>query len=284
MSRSDDAEIVRRYGAATIGDIAMPVVFKTGSGCIIESLDGKRYIDFISGYGVISTGWQRPEILAAMEAQLRSACFAPPWMPTREGMLLAEALLARAPPSVHVCARATGGAEANEVAVKANFAHRGGKLLTIGRAYHGGTTRTLAMSDANTFHLPPSPVPASPRVPPAYCYRCPYGKSYPGCALECAEAIENAVKADGTISGLLLEPVIGSGGAIVPPQEYFDAIRDICRRHNLTLILDEVMTGCGRRFWLASSGDLTGEGARRRLRSDRHDITRSPIRRESGSI
>ena len=246
MNSSPSAEIARRYAAATTADVAAPIVFKTASGCVLEDLEGKRYIDFISGYGVVSTGWQRPEILAAVEVQMKTACFAPPWLPTREGLHLAEALLALAPPSVQVCARATGGAEANEVAVKAAFAHRGGKLLTIGRAYHGGTSKTLALSDSASFGLPPSPAPEVPRVPPAYCYRCPYGKTYPGCSLECAGAVERAVQRDGTITGVLLEPVVGSGGAIVPPQEYFDAIQDICRRHNLALILDEVMTGCGR--------------------------------------
>ena len=240
------AEWSRRYAAATTADMAFPVVFKSAAGCVVEDLDGREYIDFISGYGVVSTGWQRPEILAAMTAQMQQGCFAPPWLPTREATLLAETLLAAAPSSVASCARATGGAEANEVAMKAHFALRGGKLLVVGRSYHGGTTRTLALSDTATFGLPPSPVPDPPRVPPAYCYRCPWGRTYPECGLECAAAIETAVRADPAITGLLLEPVIGSGGAIVPPAEYFPAVRAICRRLGLTLILDEVITGCGR--------------------------------------
>ncbi len=246
MTDPASADVVRRYAAAAVADTAFPVVFKTASGCRIEDLEGKTYTDFISGYGVVNTGWQRPEVLAALEQQARTACFAPPWLPTREATHLAEELLALAPPSTRVCARATGGAEANEVAVKAHFAHRGGKVLVVGRAYHGGTTRALALSDGNRFGLPPTPVPDAPRVPPAYCYRCPYGKTYPGCSLECAQAVEHAARADPAITGLLLEPVIGSGGAIVPPRAYFDAIQDICARCNLTLILDEVLTGCGR--------------------------------------
>lgn len=240
------SEVARRYRATTTADVAFPVVFKAGSGCVVEDLDGKQYIDFISGYGVASTGWQRGEILSAMDAQMRVACFAPPWLPTREPMLLAEELLALGPKSVSVCSRATGGAEANEVALKAHRAHRDGKVLVIGRAYHGGTTRTLALSDSDSFRLPAPTTDAPPRVPPAYCYRCPYGKSHPGCSLECAHAVEQAVLADRSITGVLLEPIIGSGGVIVPPPEYFAALADICRRLNLTLILDEVLTGCGR--------------------------------------
>jgi len=242
----NSSEITRRCAAAMTADIGALAVFATGSGCHIKDIEGNRYIDFITGYGVVSTGWQRPEILAAIKAQLDSATFAPPWMPTREAMHFAEALLAIAPAPLKSCARAISGADANEVAVKAHFAQRGGKLLVIGRAYHGGTSRSLALSDGEAFRLPPSPSPSPPRVPPAYCYRCPYGKTYPGCSLECAEAVEDAVRQDPAITGILLEPVIGSGGAIVPPQVYFDAITDICSRLGLTLILDEVMTGCGR--------------------------------------
>ena len=246
MTDPTPAELVRRYTAITTADTAGAVVFASASGCTITDTAGNRYLDFIGGYGVVNTGWQRPEILAALERQLHISTFAPPWFPTREATVLAETLLKLAPPSVQVCARATGGAEANEIAVKAHFALRGGKLLTLGRAYHGGSTRTLALSDAKTFRLPMSPVDESPRVPPAYCYRCPWGKTFPGCSLECAQAIDDAVRDDPSITGILLEPVIGSGGAIVPPQAYFDAIRDIVARCGLTLILDEVMTGCGR--------------------------------------
>jgi taurine-pyruvate aminotransferase len=245
MSKS--REIARRYAAATHAAIAATAVFKTARDGEIEDLEGNRYIDFICGYGVVSTGWQRREILAAMEQQMQSACFAPPWLPTREATELAEAILAVSPRSVQTCARATGGAEANEVALRALYVQRGGTVLALERSYHGGSSGARALSDAAAFNLPPSPHGRDqPRVPPAYCFRCPYGKTYPGCSLECAEAVEQAVLARPDITGFLLEPVIGSGGVIIPPQPYFDAIQDICRRHNLVLILDEVMTGCGR--------------------------------------
>jgi 4-aminobutyrate aminotransferase-like enzyme len=241
-----NAELVRRYAAAMAADVALPVAFRSGEGCRIEDEDGNQYIDFIGGFGVVNTGYQRPEVLAALSEQLRTACFAPPWMPTRAAAELAEELLSLAPPSVRVCARASGGADANEVAIKAHFALRGGTVLVVGLAYHGGTTRMLAASDSQAFGLPPSPAAPPPRVPPAYCYRCPYGKTYPACSLECAEAVEKAAATDPAISAVFLEPIIGSGGVIVPPPAYFGALQDICRRRGLALILDEVMTGCGR--------------------------------------
>lgn len=241
-----DSARVRRYAALTVADIGAPVFFETAEGCRIVDRDGRSILDFIGGYGVIATGWQHPKVLGAMERQLRKSTFAPPWLPTEEALALAEMLLKLAPSSVRRVARAAGGADANEVAVKALVAQRGGKVLAVGRAYHGGTSRTLALSDAEAFGLPPSPVPETPRVKPAHCFRCPAGRRHPGCDLACARAIEDAAAADPSITGVLLEPVIGSGGAIVPPAEYFAAVAEICRRRGLALILDEVITGCGR--------------------------------------
>src|SRR5690606_12489342 len=131
MADPQTAQVATRCRATMVADLTSSVVFKSGEGCRFEDLGGNRYIDFIGGYGVVNTGWQRPEILDALAGQIGAACFAPPWLPTRESADLAEALLALAPPSVAVCARATGGAEANEVAVKAHFAHRGWSLLVI---------------------------------------------------------------------------------------------------------------------------------------------------------
>jgi 4-aminobutyrate aminotransferase-like enzyme len=241
-----NTDLVRRYAQKTVADIGAPVFFKSAEGCRITDRDGRSIIDFTSGYGVTNTGWQHPAVIAAMEKQLRLSTFAPPWLPTEEALALAETLLSLMPPKAERAARAAGGADANEVAVKALVSLRGGKVLVVNRAYHGGTSRTLALSDAAAFGLPPSYVPQPPRVKPAYCFRCPYGQSRPGCDLACASAIDKAVADDPEITGVLLEPVIGSGGAIVPPQEYFDAVAEICRRRGLVLILDEVITGCGR--------------------------------------
>jgi 4-aminobutyrate aminotransferase-like enzyme len=237
------SDLVRRYAQKTVADIGAPVFFKTAQGCRIEGNDGRSIIDFIAGFGVVNTGWQHPAILQTIEAQLKKSTFAPPWLPTEEALRLAETLLSLGPSKAARVARAAGGADANEVAVKALVASRGGKVLVVNRAYHGGTSRTLTLSDAAAFGLPPSYVPPPPRVKPAHCFRCPIAGA---CDLRCAEAVDQAIADDPAITGILLEPVIGSGGAIVPPQGYFDAIGEICRRRGVVLILDEVITGCGR--------------------------------------
>ena len=79
-----NGQLVRRYAQVMAADGAVPVAFRSGKGCRVEDVEGKTYIDLIGGYGVVNTGWQRVEVLDAMAAQLRTACFAPPWLPTRE--------------------------------------------------------------------------------------------------------------------------------------------------------------------------------------------------------
>lgn len=253
MSSSASVELTRRYAASVAGETAFPVVFASASGTRVFDLEGKSYLDFITGYGVVSTGHSRPEIHAAIAEQMQSGCFASPWLPTRQAVELAEELLSRGPSNLTACTRASGGAEAVETAVRAHRAARGGKVLVVGRAYHGGTSQTLAQSDSAAFHLPRSSLPESPRVPPAHCFRCAYGKTHPGCALECVTAIDAMVEADPELTAILLEPILGSGGVIVPPAAYFSSLMEIVRRRKLTLIVDEVMTGCGRiGEWTAS--------------------------------
>jgi len=253
MIDAASAELTRRHAAAVAGETAFPVVFASASGSRVTDLSGKSYLDFITGYGVVSTGHSRPEILQAIAEQARSGCFASPWLPTRQAVELAEELLALGSKNLRCCARASGGADAVETATRAHRAARGGKVLVVGRAYHGGTSQTLAQSDAVAFHLPRPSLPESPRVPPAYCHRCDYGKSHPGCAFKCVQAIDAAIAADPDITAILLEPILGSGGVIVPPAEYFPALMEIVRRRKLILIVDEVMTGCGRiGAWTAS--------------------------------
>jgi adenosylmethionine-8-amino-7-oxononanoate aminotransferase len=87
-----------------------------------------------------------------------------------------------------------------------------------------------------------------PKIPPAYCYRCPYGKTYPACAIACADAVEDAIREAGpdTVSAVIAEPIQSSGGTIIPPVGYLARLREICARREVLLIADEVITGFGR--------------------------------------
>ncbi len=151
---------------------------------------------------------------------------------------------------------ANSGSEANEVAFKlARFHHflqgNGDKVKIITRrdAYHGGTLATTAATGMPPFWRGFGPLdPTFIRAGTNYCYHCEWNKTYPGCGLDCAVAIEDTIIREGpdTVAAVIAEPVHGAGGVIPPVPEYFPKLRQICDRHNVLLIADEVITGFGR--------------------------------------
>ncbi len=265
--------LARRYRAVSCAAVTAPIGFERGEGSWLVDLEGNRYLDFIGGYGVVNTGWQHPRVVEAVREQASRACFAPPWFPSVPAAELGERLV-RLPgvPPGGKCLRATGGADANEQVLKAvrTWTARKGKaeaadgaddadgrgyrpaasttrVLCLERSYHGGTAATLALSDTGRFSLPRvSSVAPQPRVPPPFCSRCPWGKVYGRCGLECAKVVDAALADDSRIAAVIVEPVIGSGGVIVPPPEYLAEVRAICDRRGRLLIFDEVLTGFGR--------------------------------------
>jgi adenosylmethionine-8-amino-7-oxononanoate aminotransferase len=151
----------------------------------------------------------------------------------------------------------SGGSEATETAMKlAHQYHRErgkeGKYRIISRwiSYHGNTIGALSMSGRTAWRREFTPyLQDFPKIHPPYCYRCPYGKSYPGCGIACAEDLERVITLEGAegIAAFIAEPVIGTSAAgVTPPPEYYPRIREICDKHDILFIADEVITGVGR--------------------------------------
>jgi adenosylmethionine-8-amino-7-oxononanoate aminotransferase len=151
----------------------------------------------------------------------------------------------------------SGGSEAVESALKIcrqHYWHTGqqGRHIFISRkpSYHGASMGALSMTSYAPLEIPFRPMfQAYPKIPAPYCYRCPYHATYPECGLECAWALEKTILEQGpeSVAAFVVEPIGGaSTGALVPPDEYFAVIQDICRKYKVMLILDEVMTGFGR--------------------------------------
>ena len=117
-------------------------------------------------------------------------------------------------------------------------------------SYHGSTLGALALTSYAPLEIPYRPmIQAYPKVPAPYCYRCPYHLIHPACGLACAHALDTVIREQGpeNVAGFMVEPVVGASlGALPPPDGYFDVIQEICRRHGVLLLLDEVMTGFGR--------------------------------------
>jgi 4-aminobutyrate aminotransferase-like enzyme len=239
---------IKKYKQVNVGEVSLPVCFDKAEGAYLYDSEGNSYLDFTSGYGVTSSGWLRKEITDAIQQQLQRAAYAPPWLPTKEAIDLSELLINITPHNLVQCARATGGADANEIIFKAIYAATGKKgIISFRRSYHGGTHFTLNISDAESFHLPRLPAGAEFHLTDSpYCYRCPHGKTPDSCNLECTQAIEELMKKEKEIGSFFLEPVIGSGGVIIPPPKYLARIQELCKLYNVFLVADEVLTGFGR--------------------------------------
>jgi adenosylmethionine-8-amino-7-oxononanoate aminotransferase len=222
--------------------------------------DGKRYLDAIGGVGVVNIGHGVEEIVKAMSHQARTLayCYGGEVISEPQQML-ARKLDEWAPDGMGETKTlfSSGGAEANEGALK--LAHQyhwergnASKHKIIGRwqSYHGNTIGALSMSGRTAWRRVFSHYLLDfPHIPPPYCYRCPWGRSYPGCGLECAGELERVISQEEpeNVAAFIAEPVIGTSmSSVVPPPVYYPAIREICDRHDILLIVDEVMSGVGR--------------------------------------
>jgi len=239
---------------------AGPLVIAQGDDCELVTEDGRRLIDGMAGLWTVNVGHGRQELIEAAGRQLRSL----PYVSTFGGVAsppaieLAEKIAGLAPPGLNGVFFASGGSEANETAIKLARRHwvRGGEpqksiVLAHERGYHGLTGVTTTATRLQPYHGEFGVgAPDIHEVPTPYVYRCPAGTpcdpdSCPVCQ---GEALERRIAEFGAerIAAVIVEPVFGSGGVIVPPPGYLRRLREICDRHRLLLIVDEVITGFGR--------------------------------------
>lgn len=229
-----------------------------GRGIYIYDETGKRYIDASSGPVAASIGHGVEEIKEAMARQADKISYAYQLFFTNGPQIeLAEKVIELAPHGMSKVYFVSGGSEASETALKvARFYHiirndsSRYKVVSRWQSYHGNTIGALSMSGhvERREHYIPYLI-NFPHISPAYCYRCPFKREYPGCGIECAHELERVIKQEGkhTIAAFIAEPVSGSSiGAAVPPPEYFKIIRSICDKYEILFIVDEVMTGFGR--------------------------------------
>lgn len=234
-----------------------PPVMVEGDGFIIKDIQGREYIDGLSG-GVwaVNVGYGRESIVQAVSEQLRRLPFYAGSTATPPYILLAQKLAALLPalPKVYI---SNSGSEANEKSFKIArqyFREQGRpdkyKIIYRNRDYHGTTLAALASSGQTERKLKFGPLPEGfAEIPHALCYRCQFGQSYPGCNLECARALEAVIQQEGgagSVAAVIVEPVTAGGGIIPPVAEYYRVLQEICRSYGVLLIMDEVVTGFGR--------------------------------------
>ena len=216
--------------------------------------DGREYLDFAGGIGTLNVGSAHPEVVQVVQEQAAKffhTCF---HVTLNEPYLqLAEELCRIAPfEGEKKVLLANSGAEAVENAVKVARSYTGrSAVLAFEYAFHGRTNMGLALtSKVHPYKAGFGPfVPETYRLPFANCYRCPFGQTRDKCQMECVQALENAFATHvdaNDVAALIVEPVLGEGGFIVPPPEYLPRIRDICKQKGIVFIADEVQTGFGR--------------------------------------
>ncbi len=249
---------------------AYPVMTR-GEGVYIYDEAGNKYLDAQAGIAVVNLGYGVQEIIDAMAGQAGKLPFCYTILYTNEAQEeLAQRLTALAPPGLNRVWFSVAGAEANECAMKAARQYHvetGNpskyKILSRWQSYHGSTLGTLGITGNQVWRKNFAPLLRDdPKVAPVNCYRCPFGKTYPGCGLDCAHDLERVINFLGhqEVAAFIAEPVVaGSAGATVPPPEYFPIIRSICDKHNVLLILDEVFCGNGRtgKFCAIEHWDVT---------------------------
>lgn len=244
----------RQHTAPAYGRV-YPLVVKQGQGVVIEDVDGNLFLDFMAGIAVANTGHSHPRVVRAIEEQARRFLHICGSDFYYESMAdLAETLSRLAPGSAQKKVFFTNsGTEAVEAALKlARFATNRQHVIAFHGAFHGRTMGSLSLTASRASHRARfSPlVPGIHHVPYGFCRRCPYHLEYGSCEIACVSHLEEVVfrheVTPQEIAAIFVEPIQGEGGYIVPPPEYLPKLQDLCRRHGILLIADEIQSGFGR--------------------------------------
>src|SRR5271163_394145 len=248
LMKRRDAAVVRAAFHAT------PVFVARAEGAVVEDVDGNRLIDFAGGIGCLNTGHRAPAVIDALRRQLdRFLHTSFNVLPYESYIAVCERLNAIAPgKGPKKTLLVNSGAEAVENAIKiARFYTKRPAVISFEDAFHGRTYMAMAAtSKTHPYKAGFEPFPTEVyRIPYAYCYRCSYSLQYPACEVFCARHIEDTFKrvvAAESVAAVIVEPILGEGGFVTPPAEFYPTLGTICRKHGILLIADEVQTGFAR--------------------------------------
>lgn len=210
---------------------------------------GRRYLDFSAQLMCSNLGHQNPAVVEAICAQARKLAFISPAYTCDVRAELALKLLEVVPKGLTKFFYATSGTEANEAAIKIARLYTGKhKILARYRSYHGSTAGSVAATGdlRRWFVEPAGKIPGVIFGPECDCFRCPLKHTYPSCDIACADYLDHMIEHEENVAAVLIEPVVGTNGILVPPKEYLPRLAEICKRRNVLLICDEVMSGWGR--------------------------------------
>lgn len=237
---------------------AGPVVLVSGQGAVVRDARGRAYIDGLSQLWNVNIGHGRRELADVAAQQMSEIAFVSNYagQTSLPAIRLATRLAEIAYPNIESIFFTSGGAESNESAIKLVRSYWKGqgqpgktKIISRRMGYHGVTTGAMSATGMPGFHAAFEPrAPGFVQIAPPYNYRCELGIHEGACAVDNADNLEQAILAEGaeSVAAFIAEPVMGAGGVIPPPPQYFKRVREICDRHQVLFIADEVITGFGR--------------------------------------
>lgn len=235
-----------------------PLIIERAKGIYLHDINGKTYIDGISGIYVVNIGHANPYVIEAIRKQQEKVSFVAPLHAVSDiAVVYAAKLATLTPGDLKTIKLLSGGSEATETAIKfARQYHRQSgnphkyKVIGLYKGFHGGTMGAMSASGLGG---PRKSVfgpflPGFLHIMPPTCFRCAYEKTYPECNAFCARILEEVILREGpeSVAAFIIEPIGNTGGIVTPPDSYLPAIREICSKYNVLLIFDEIITGFGR--------------------------------------
>ena len=237
------------YGTWRIQKSWNPMHIADAEGCYFTDGNGRRYLDLSSQLMCVNLGHKNPAVIASIAQQAQDLAYVSPAYATTARAELSRLLLDVLPQGLTKFFFTTSGTEANEAAFKiARMVTGKTKIIARYRSYHGSTMASIAATgDPRRWAMEPGGKGQGfVFAPEVNCYQCPIRHTYPGCGIACAEYLEHQIRNESDVAAVIVEPVVGTNGVLVPPPEYMPMLRDICTRNGVLLIADEVMSGWGR--------------------------------------
>jgi 4-aminobutyrate aminotransferase-like enzyme len=227
-----------------------PLLIARAKDQFVYDADGRAYLDFFGGILTISVGHCNDKVNAQIHRQVDTLQHVSTVFVTEPQAALAKKIASLTPGGRLTKSFFTNsGTEANETAIMAARCYTGSsEIIALRHSYHGRSAVTMALTGQAAWRMPGAVQPGIVHAHNAYCYRCPFGLTYPSCGVRCAEDVEELIRSStsGRVAGFIGEPIQGVGGFITPPKEYFAIVAGIVRNHGGIFISDEVQTAWGR--------------------------------------
>ena len=262
-SRSEVIALRQQYlTPALLTYYADPLMLVEGNMQYVWDETGRRYLDAIAGIVTVSVGHSHPTVVERVREQVGKLQHVTTIYLHPTVGEYAKRLADKMPGDLKITSFTNSGSESNDLALLAARQYTGRfDMVALRHAYHGGSQATMGLTAHSTWKYPVPHGFGIHHAMPGYCYRCPYNKTYPSCDLQCAKDVGEVIKFStaGQIAGFIAEPIMGVGGVVTPPKEYFKIVYEDVRKAGGICIADEVQTGFGRtgaHFWGFQNWDV----------------------------